>query len=561
MKNEKLLNAIGKIDDELIDNAVSDCADKKAKRFPKWAKWSSAIAACLVLAVGLGLLLPRMGGNFAPGSGAGGGGHDEGSVFMSYAGPVFPLTLWEENAAITAQRNITMDFAPWVPVWISNEEEAASHTGLTEAERQDILEEYNEWYPKGGYYQLSEEILVTDSYTLTNSSHKEQTFRVLYPFVSSLHSLGEHRPALTLNGMAHETELHAGSYAGAFQGAWENWEETHENPGSLNLLQLDSWEGYRMLLEDGSYLQRALGDFVDLSHIPVVVYEFTDPWGPEEDDDAGIPNPSMRVTFELDYDNTTVLSHGFHSGSYDRENGIMGRGFSIREEWERDYGQPYYLIVIGDDIENMECQGYATGGWDTKKKVESGVTVTRSESNLETALRTAAGYSYQSVTDGVRYSQTEAAFDFEMYFGLMKEHLVAYGVLSENGAERYATGSLAELDVVGVDRVFWLEAEITIPAGGSVSLEAVFRKEPSFDHYCAATENTGVSGYDLVTALGSNLTITQQIAGLEDRGQIEIVRQNFGFDLANGINEVLLDLNVPHYYLEVKKQPTITNGG
>ena len=87
----------------------------------------------------------------------------------------------------------------------------------------------------------------------------------------------------------------------------------------------------------------------------------------------------------------------------------------------------------------------------------------------------------------------------------------------------------------------------------------MFRKDPSYDHYCAATENNGVSGYDLVTALGSNLTITKQTARLEDRGQIEIVRQNFGFDIANGIDEVSLDLNVPHYYLEVKKLPTTNN--
>ena len=56
----------------------------------------------------------------------------------------------------------------------------------------------------------------------------------------------------------------------------------------------------------------------------------------------------------------------------------------------------------------------------------------------------------------------------------------------------------------------------------------------------------------MVTALGSNLHFTQQTACLEDRGQIEIVRQNFGFDLETGIKEVILDLTVPHNYLEVK---------
>ena len=544
MKSDELLDAIGEAKDEY----VQDVRNAKVKKIPGWAKWTSAIAACLVLTIGVSLFFGGMGGN----AGAGGSGHEDGSTFMSYAGPVFPLTLREENAAISADRTVTMDFEPWVPIWISNEEEAASRTNLTEEEKQDVLDTYNEWYPEGGRYQSSGKILVSDTYTLTNSSSEDQTISILYPFASSLNGLSENRPTITINEEAINTELYAGSYAGTFQGAWENWAETHENPGSLNLQYIESWEGYETLLSDGSYLERALGDYPDLSHIPVIVYKFTDAWGPAEDDDAGIPNPSMRIMFEMDYDKTNVLSYGFHSGSNDRENGIMGRGFSIREEGERWYGNPYYLIVIGDDVQNMTSQGYVTGGWDTKNEVESGVTITRTESDLESALREAASFYYGEMTDVQNYVETDPEYGFEMYYGLLKEHLLAYGVLSEKEIDRYASGWIEELDIVGVDRVFWLEAEITIPAGESVTLTAAFEKEPSFDFTCADTANKGISGYDMVTALGSNLLFTQQTACLEDRGQIEIVRQNFGFDLENGIKEVTLDLTVPHYYLEVK---------
>lgn len=58
----------------------------------------------------------------------------------------------------------------------------------------------------------------------------------------------------------------------------------------------------------------------------------------------------------------------------------------------------------------------------------------------------------------------------------------------------------------------------------------------------------------LVTALGSNLTFTKQYAAIEGYGEIEIVRQNFGFDLERGITQVALDLNTPHYWLEVRKR-------
>lgn len=548
MKANDLLDLIGNVDDGILEEAEK----KKRPAGSGWVRWTAA-AACLCLVIGGFWVFVRTGGHSAPGgrNGAGGSGHNEGSVFMSYAGPVFPLTLREENSAISADRTITMDFAPWVPVWIPNEEEAASRADLTEEERQDVLNTYNAWYPEGGRYESSGHILVTDSYTLTNEDTQDQTFRVLYPFVSNLNNLAVNRPILTLNGEELETALHAGSYAGGFQGAWENG-STHDNPGSLNLDPYESWEGYRDLLADGTYLNRALGDFADFSEIPVTVYEFTDARGPESSEDDGIPNPTIRVLFELDYTQTKILSYGFNGGLYDEEKGIMGREFSIPEPGSRRYGVPRYLIVIGDDIENVNTRGYATGGWDTKKTVEAGVTVTRTESNLEDALRTAAAYWVQVQIDAGSRFGSDPDCGFELYFGLMKEHLSAYGVLSENAAARYANGMIEQLDVAAAVRVFWLEAEITIPAGSGVKLDAAFDKEPSFDFVCGAG-NRGISGYDLVTGLGSNLTFIGQTAGLEDRGQIEIVRQNFGFDPANGITAVELDLNTPHYYLEVRK--------
>lgn len=510
MQANELLDMIGEVEEELILDARTK---PKRKQSVNRMKWFGAIAACLLLVIGAGGLI-RTGLNelFSNGSGAGGSGHEDGSVFMSYAGPVFPLALREENAAISAQRTITMDF-----------------------------EEYAGAYGK---------IPVSDAYVLTNEENEDRTVHILYPFASMLMDLEESRPVLTLNGEELPTELYAGSYSGRFQGAWENG--TEENPGSLNLLDISSWEDYQTLLSDGSYLARALGEPVDLSDIPVTLYTFTDAWGMEENRDKGIPNPTMRVMFEMDYEKTTILSYGFNGNLFDEDKGMMGKEFSIPQPGERYYGNTYYIIVIGEDIKNITCQGYATGGWDTKKKIEAGVNVTRSESDLETVLCLVANDSYQE--EIAMYSNPEKPeYSFELYYGLLKEHLVAYGPLSENPASRYSSGGLEFLDVVTVDRVFWLEAEITVPAESSVLLEAICYKEPSFDYHCAATDNKGVNGYDMVTKLGSNLTFTKQSARLEDHGKIEIVRQNFGFDLERGVNEVELDLEQPHYYLEVKE--------
>ena len=84
-------------------------------------------------------------------------------------------------------------------------------------------------------------------------------------------------------------------------------------------------------------------------------------------------------------------------------------------------------------------------------------------------------------------------------------------------------------------------------------MAAQLNKQPSCDYSCAQTKNKGAYGYDLVTKLGSNLTCTRQTATLEDRGQIEILWQNFGFDLEAGIKTVELDAETEHYFLIVRR--------
>ena len=516
-RSERLFEALCEIDEQKIDEAAPE---ERASRF-QWRKWG-AVAAALALVVGIGsYLLPRIGGNASSGNpssaGAGGGaGVNEASIFMSYAGPVFPLTLREADASITAGREITLDFTQWM---IPGE---------------------------NGYSGHAADILVTDAYTLTNISEEEKTAAVLYPFSSALYRLAKCMPTLTADGAKLDATLHAGGYSGGFQGV-----DGGAGEQLLNLDQVNSWEAYKALLSDGRYQAAALDGYPDLSKVPVTVYRFYDYYGPEPDEKAGYPNPSIRAAFELDYDKTTVLSYGFHAATYDREKGIMIQGFSIPRPSYPRYGDPYYLIVIGDDIRNLTTGAYVTGGTDadTKKQDGAGVSVERYTSDLETALRAAAELMYA----GSERLQGSGA-DFVLYFGLLKEFVSSYGVLSKEPVERYHTGWLEELDVDYVDRVFYLEAELTIPAGESVQLAAEMTKMGSYDFYCAYTENRGVYGYDMVTELGSNLICTEQAAVLKERGQIEIVRQNFGFDPNSGVNRVTLDSRREHYYLEVKYQ-------
>lgn len=501
------------------------------RRFRPWM----GLCACLaVVLLGVGTftgVLPLL----PVGGSAGGAGHDGASTFMSYAGPVFPLTLREENDSITAQRDITLDFAPWERVWVESES----------------LEE-------GGYWRSSDDILVTDSYTLTNSAREDQEVTVLYPFVAGLYEMENLQPVLTLDGQELQTQLHIGTYSGSFEGAW-NGTIGGDSDGSVNLDYAESWEDYAAALSDGAYLANALGEGPDVGGIPVVVYRFTDPYGPAADEQAGIPNPSIRVSFDLDYDATTVLGWGFHMGAFGREDGTMVQGFSIPQPGERDYGEDvHYLLVLGEDVQDMTTGGYVTGGTDpdTPALEGCGVTVERYESDLDAALREILTPEWEDLRRRT-YEQDgmELDLDFETWYRAVLEYLFSYGILSDSGAERYSAGWLEDIvsDVNVIDRVCWLEARVTIPAGGSVELIASMTKQASYDFACAHTENRGVKGYDLVTELGSNLACTAQTATLADRGFIEIVRQNFGFDLENGVNTVTLDQAQEHFYLEVRR--------
>lgn len=550
-RSEKLFSALGEVRDELVDEAAGT-QNLKQKKKP-WMRYAG-MAAALALAVGLGAaLIPRMGSGqeaapSTPGTNAGGSGSDGASEFMSYAGPVFPLTLAEQNEAITAQRDLTLDFAPWVPVWISNGEmlEEARGCGATEAELAEHAADLERWYPEGGYYDKGTDLLVNDAYVLTNSTDSEQVVEMLYPFVSDLANLRAKQPTMTVEGEVRLAEVIPGGYAGGFRGAGG------ENDGRLNLDQPTNWEDYKALLSDGAYLAEALEAGMDLRGEQVVVYQFTDAWGPEESED--IPNPSIRVSFDLDYEKTTVLSYGFHSGSYDPDSGWMGKGFSIPKDFRWDRHHPKYLVVVGEDVENMETSFYATGGWDREKEVEGGVTIDRYETDLDSALREIAALMFETDLHWGYGSLCEA--DFEMYYTLLCDWLTTYGKLSDDVVERYGYGRLDESDFATVDRVFYLRAEVTIPAGESVKVTAALNKKASFDYACTGSENVGVSGYDAVTALGSVLSFTAQRARLEDRGQIAIVRENFGFDLENAVTEVELDLAVEHYYLEVRRLET-----
>ena len=521
MKGERLFRILGLVDGDLIEEAA---APAPVRRRPPWRRVLAA-CACLAVACGAGFALRGLphGGTSdagAPGADTGGGIAYateplpvEGTAFMSYAGPVFPLTTAEADTGLTAERRTTWDFAPGT-------------------------------FSDGSPRQWG--VAVTDSYVLVNHTTEAIVAMTYYPFAGNFSDLSELLPAVTVDGGPVAGALYAGAYAGGFRG-------TSADDGSTwNLEYPASWADYQTLLESGGYLAQALGDDPVLD-IPVTVYEFSDFEAPIEEYRAA----TQAIAFTIDPDATQILTYGFNGYDLDPDSGWRQYCYFVPDGVRADT-QSKLLVVLGGDIGNYTLGGYANGACEQEIDGVS-CTVTRAETTLDDVLdRLCRSYLNEAFGVGWQLGVEDCAVEAvpcSLFRRGVSELLVQYGVLAGDGMkDRYSDGRLDDIlsETMTQARVLYLAVPVTVPAGGSVDITFELWKEPSFDFGCSGSENVGLQGYDLVTALGSTLDFTAQTAALANVDGIEIVRQNLGFDLENGVTEVPLDLGREHYYLEVR---------
>ena len=522
MNSEKIYNAITDVRDELVEEAANSKLKKSRATIMRWC----ALAASFVLVIGIGgYFLTNMNPPpTAPGGNTGGSGHADGSTeFMSYAGPVLPMTLLNGAEDISASRDISYNFEGF-GVLQDNSEELQLHPA---------------------------DIRISDSYMLTNKTSNDIEVDILYPFAGSYLDLYKLRPTIYMNDSELDATLLAGQYSGGFQGIGGSDEET-----THNLKPINSWEDYSALLSDGEYLRQTLSEFPKLNQT-VTVYEFTNPIA----DHTVAVNPTIAAWFNLDYEKTMVLGYGFHGGRFDPENNLMMQDFSVPREGFPRYGEKFYLIVLGDDITNLNIKGYVDGSCDDDKEYPGAtVDVTRNEATLGELLYTILGNYMQQFYLSSGYDNPHGKeIGMEMLYRSAMELLTTYGVLADGyPADRYHTGWLDDIyyETIIHQRVYYLRTQIVIPAGESVSLRVDSIKQPSFDFYAGNSENMGLYGYDMVTQLGSTLEFDTTTARLLNPESIVIERQNFGFDIESGITEVSLDMETEHYYLEIRGQAT-----
>lgn len=521
MKNERLLDALEKIDEDLIAEAAPGNKPPKKSNSVVWMKWGT-MAACACLIIGLGIF--SIGRNAKPGdtAGSGSGGHESGSVFMSYAGPVFPLSILNDVAGIIAVRNIDFDFAAY----------------------ETKMKYYEVDGEQTGYQDYKTESLVTDSYLLSNTTDEDIVLTASYPFVGTFSNGYKWMPTISVDDSIIETRLYAGRFSGGFYSAHSlNTDKIDRS----NIKSAGEWTDFQALLEDGSYIADAYAGYPQMNQ-KVTVYKLSNIAYDGLDETA--TNPTLGMEFKVTSSDTHILSYGSTGGRRDRETGEFQQCYHIPKENERDYGMDRYLIVLGEDITGLEVQGYRDGGCEEGEEIK-GVTA-----DVECFETTLGEIIWKLLIEERELSyfdeeQIDIASD-EILFGSIAELMYDYGLLSDNVAERYEWGSLEDMwtETYNMQRVMYVSFDVVIPANESVRVNASMRKDASFDF---VGEGTDRNGYDLVTRLGSKLEFSKQTASVSNTQFIEIIYQNFGFDLENGITQVEIDVNVPHYYMEVRK--------
>jgi len=524
MKAERLFRIIGLVDDDLIEELSASFSTPKKSRH--WKQYLAA-AACLGLMCVLSftLFMDRGGSkseSAAPefsGSDGSGVTHDteplsvEETTFMSYAGPVFPLTLTEETEGVTAQRTTTWDFT--TGTYLDSDE--SRQWGAT----------------------------VTDSYVLMNHTTGEIIAMACYPVAGSLDSLAEHAPVITADSAKTNWTLYTGSYAGGFRDAGV------DDGSTWNLDTPGNWKDYKTLLENGSYLETALSE-KPLLEESVIVYSFTDFKAPQD-----TQNVEQVFSCVYDRDVTAVLSYGFNSLWYDDPGAPdwYQYGYTANRAVKQE-NFPKYLIVLGEDVRDTALRSLVNGNDEILDDVYC--TVKRYETTLGDILEEICGnYREEYLQSWQQHSNTSNTFahaSTEDFCNLVAEQLLQHGLLSDTPKDRYADGRLDELipETLYFDRVLYLTFPVTIPAGSNITVTVQQWKAPSFDYGGTHSENVDLQGYDLVTRLGSNLDFWEQKAALTNTENMEIAGQNFGFDLDSGITEVTLDLSQEHYYLEIR---------
>lgn len=529
MQAEELFQVIGCIDDALIIRS-----DRKKKKKNYWGVYGGllASAACLLLLFGANYMMNRQvidsqdptisSQPTQSGDGNGPDYYDPSSTPIpddywtkqetpkDYGmmpelgwvdfnpGPIMPLTLADAKEGITAERELTYDFST-----VSKEDK--------------------------GY------VPIKDNYVLINTTNKDETVTLYYPYVSDIRELNSHMPQIAVGDGAEDAQILNSAYYG------------EDSNSTLRLFEPGvSTDEYSSMLKE----MKPLEDIIDEEFLQqnVVVYEVEE-WNTEN-----VPQniATYTVRFKVDDPNKVFTAHSYTT-EYDGEylQVSFNRSALLAEQAK---GAVYFLG--GAPKECLE-QGYlyvdTTEEYRTDKVTAKLKTY---ESTVEEVLRAQMDVQLKKLDKGANKLSKELE---DLYFERMAYMFRDMYTWANDGKDTPEDEVFYEKSISDIAYTAWdcesmylLSKTITIPAGSSINVDFDYEKSGACNTYEPQEEFRDNYCYDNMPNLLTNLKFTEQSAVIEESGNILIEDQNYGFDLDAGIKEVQLELDAERYYMIVK---------
>ncbi len=525
MKREDLFDAIGSIDDDLI--ARSENRRKVKNRI--WVRSVLASAACFVLVVSAVLFMNQEQpvtpipptDTTTEDWGDGKGGNDSSEVisteetqygmnpengWVDYnVGPLMPLSLREENSAITATREMTYDFSE---LKIST----------------------------NGYAKIK------DAYVLKNTSDTEQIITVQYPYMNSMKELAKSRPTVVVNDETRDITINAEAYRGK------------DSSGMLCPFSPSlSSDEYSSLMAERNTDMESLNEA--LLNKPVTVYEFHAPKGEAD----LLKTAYYSVKFKVADINSVYFAgvdNYFDDGEY------VYAGFYVKNTVDAEI-QPTIIFMDGKPSEYVE-QGYTSADGfieqDKSAYETEAVTVEKKEYEtniLEVMMRCVDAQLAKDMPKDISNRESLKTLYSQVAVKILSDILTWDHDGAKTGEDDVAIHfgkSLSDMAYLAYHSyaLYVITDTVTIPAGESVTIEYAYEKQGN--HQTTEPEEAfrDCYGYDNTISLGTNLVFTEQVAGIVENGNISIMEQNYGFDLENDVKKVVLDLDAERYYMIIK---------
>ncbi len=412
-----------------------------------------------------------------------GGGYD------GYSGPIMPLTTVSGGEDLTAERAVDFDFST-----------------------------YGEEHDPTIYDPA--EVLVTDTYRLTNTTSEDKTVELAYPYVIQPIMERGFLPTITVEGQEVQPEIYFTMDTGR------------------DFIRAEKFDDYKKLMAEKDYFASAMEEPV-IEDIPVKAYHFTDI---TYNGDRKGNIPFLTVTFTIP-EGVNVWTRHFDV----LKDGEGEDSYSLWFRDDLDEKDQAWVFMADGDIENL------TFGGNLGHNVTQNSALTDVTCEYEIVETTFADLMWKFAQEYDHWAEDEDSTNH----GLITPEILyrdTMKILGGNMGKGY--DPLFGQAVKNVEdkfyftfmepRLQYMVFPVTIPAGETLTVEAKYWKEASYFF-----SGTSKEGYEIATQLDSNLTFTDLSATIRNTQWVEIQDQDLGFSPETGVTRVPMNLPSEQYYLMV----------